>query len=229
MDFFEDKEEKEQNESQSQEKIKLGDREFSQDELDKLVGLGEKAVELESKWNTKIDRLYPEFTKKTQRLAEIEQELEKVKSNPEPAPQTGDMTPEQEELVRKNLMRILGGKPLTDKEFDTYYLERRNAEKLLEDSNAVVMEAKELGKPQTSVEDLLQHMKETGIKNPAKAYKDMFEGELDQWKEAQLKKVKPQGLTTQSSSSAGSKQPNPIRPNRNNLGELLSASLENIV
>jgi hypothetical protein len=57
----------------------------------------------------------------------------------------------------------------------------------------------------------------------------MFETELDQWKEAQLKKAKPSTFTTQTQSTAGSKQPAPVRPNRNNLGEMLSSALGDVV
>ena len=60
-EFFEDKKmEPQVPEEVTPEVIKLGEKEYSQEELSKLVGLGEQAVELETKWDTKLDRLMPE-------------------------------------------------------------------------------------------------------------------------------------------------------------------------
>ena len=64
-------------------------------------------------------------------------------------------------------------------------------------------------------------MDETGIKSPEKAYKDMFETELDQWKEKQLRKITPNGIRTESSSTAGSKEPEPVVVTTQNLKTLL--------
>ena len=54
------------------EKVKVGEKEYSQDELSKLVGLGEKWTETETKFNTKMDRVVPEYTKATQKIKEYE-------------------------------------------------------------------------------------------------------------------------------------------------------------
>ena len=53
-------------------KVKVGEKEYSQDELSQLVGLGETAQEFETKWNRKIGDFYPDYTQKSQKLAEFE-------------------------------------------------------------------------------------------------------------------------------------------------------------
>ncbi len=68
-------------------------------------------------------------------------------------------------------------------------------------------------------------MAETGIKNPQKAYKDMFEDELDAIKEKKLAEIKPQGMITTNGSQAGGKQPAPVKITRANLTSLVQQAL----
>lgn len=226
-DFFK-KEEDNQDDALS--KIKLGEKEYTEDELSKLVGLGELAVELETKWNTPLNKVVPEFTKKSQRLAELEPEFEKLKLTAEQAKKQEEeaakaaskgVTPEEMEKARKAIFDILGYEPMNKSEFDTLYAQRRQGEEILQGVESVLKDAQAKGKPSTDVETVLKHMQETGIKSPEKAYKDLFEDELEKWKDEQLKKAKPTGYTTQPSSSAGSKQPTPVRATRDNLRSIL--------
>ena len=205
-------------------KIKLGEKEYSQEELQKLVGLGESAVNLETQWNTKIDKLMPEFVKKTQKLAEIEPEweqLKKAKDEEENKPKPGAPTPEEKEQARRALVDILGGEVVKKSDFDEIYAQRRAAERLLDDIDVVIGDAKELGKPETNKEDLLKHMQETGIRNPEKAYKDLFEEQLDKWKQDQVTKIKPSGINTEKGSPAGGHQPEPVKVTKDNLESML--------
>ena len=50
-------------------------------------------------------------------------------------------------------------------------------------------------------------MIDTGIRNPEKAFKDLYETKIDAWKEQQLESLRRPGMVTDSSSSAGAKQP----------------------
>jgi len=50
-------------------------------------------------------------------------------------------------------------------------------------------------------------MIDTGIKNPQKAFKDLYEEKIDVWKEQQINKAKKPGMETETTSSAGAKQP----------------------
>ena len=82
--------------------IKVGEKEYTQEELSRKVGLGELADELESKWNTKIDRLYPEYTKSTQENTE----LRKFKEDFE-AKQAEEKLKKGEELASDTAARIV--------------------------------------------------------------------------------------------------------------------------
>src|SRR3990167_6585037 len=105
QDFFaEEDAQDEQPESQEPEKVKIGEKEYSQEDLAKLVGDGEKVAELEGKWNTKIDKLYPEYTKSRQELADLKKQQEeaiaKAKLEIEQKAQQGQqLSPEEQDKL----------------------------------------------------------------------------------------------------------------------------------
>ena len=53
----------------------------------------------------------------------------------------------------------------------------------------------------------------------------MFETELDKIKEQKLKSIKPGAFQTTEGSTAGSKKPEPVKVTRDNISELLNATL----
>jgi len=227
-DFFNKEETPVEPEEQVEQKIKVGEEEFSQEELSKIVGLGKIGLEAEEKFNTKLDRVYPEYTKKTQRVAELEKENESLRaSQVKPEPTNPEWNEESKAQAKKALHDLFGDELMTKKEAQEFYANQRAATQLLEDVEVVINEANAIGKPKTSVGDLLQHMDETGIKNPEKAYKDMFEDEIDKWKFEQAKKLKPAPFQTQTESSAGAKEPSEVHPTNENLKALLREHFQN--
>lgn len=221
-DFFQD-----DTTVQEVEKIKVGEKEYTQDELNTLVGLGEIAQDVETRYNTKIDRVYPEFTKSQQKLKGYESELEelrKLKESNQNKPQA-QWTDEQKALVKQQLQDVLGGEVVTNKQLEEWYSSRRSGERLLEESQELEGEIDGLdGRPKFKTEEILQHMQETGIRNPMKAYKDKYEPELDKWREGELLKAKPNGMVTQMGSNSG-KQPVPVKVTKENLEKLMSEAL----
>jgi hypothetical protein len=211
------------------EKIKIGEKEFTQEELSGLVGLGEKAKELEEKWNTKIDKLYPEYTKKTQKLSEVEGKLqeyetEKQRREQEVLRAKPELTPEEQtKLIKEELKKY---DVITKEDVNTYIANFMAGKELIGDIDSLVSEAKEDGKPTTSREELLTYMDENGIKNPEAAYKLMFEPELKEWEKKQVDKLKSPKMEVQEGSTAGGKSPAPVKVTRDNVQELLRAALE---
>jgi hypothetical protein len=220
--FFEEPQEEIQEEPQT---FKLGDKEYSQDDLSRLVGLGEIASEAEEKYKTKIDRVWPEYTKATQKMSDYERkiaELEaKVTQPTQQQPSNMELTAEQKALARKQIEDLGFGQD----NFRAIVREELAAKELLSDIDSLMFDAKENGQPVTTQRELLQHMSETGIKNPAKAYKDMFETELDAIKEKKIAEIRPQGMTTTHGSQAGGKQPAPVKVTRANLNDLVASAL----
>lgn len=223
-DFFEDKQEEAK--VDAPEKIKVGEKEYSQEDLNRIVELGEIANEVETKQNTKIGKLYPAFTQATQKLSELEKKLaDSEAAKVEKKVETGEqLSPEELKAQALKQAKELG--LVTADDFNQYYLQRRDAERLIEDTESIISGAKEDGKPETTTDELLKYMQESGIKNPEKAYKLMFENELDEWKSKQTDKLKRPGLVTEGSSAAGGKEPAPIKVTKDNIAQLLQQALE---
>ncbi len=99
-------------------------------------------------------------------------------------------------------------------------------QKLLEDIGSTIDDMTADGLPSTTTEDLIQHMQETGIRNPVKAYKDMFEKEWIQNQSAKLSSIKQTGMATIASSGAGSKNPIQMKVTEANFADLFKAALE---
>lgn len=208
-----------------EEKVKVGDREYSQEELSKLVGLGSTAQELESKWNTKIDSLMPSYTKATQQLKDYEQELETLKKEQEAK---RSATPDEMAEARKLLKEQFN--VMTKDDFETAFRSRYEVEKAAEKLNSQLDKlAKDIdgadGRPPFKQEDVLRFMADNNLKDPNLAYKIKFEKELDSWKEKQIQSVKKPGLITEKTAGAGNKQPNSVVPTRANLVDLLKEAL----
>jgi hypothetical protein len=227
QDFFAEEAE-EGGEQQEIEKIKIGEKEYSQDDLNILVGLGETAAELEDKWNTKIDKLYPEYTKKTQELSEYKRRAEEIEAAKEAEVQKksqegGQLSPEEQSKLIKQELKKYG--VVTNEDVYQFMANFDAAKELNQNINSILDEAKEVGKPKTTREELLAYMDENGIKNPTAAYKLMFEDELKDWERKQVDTLRKPGLETDSSSVAGSKAPNPVKVTKDNITDLLKQAL----
>lgn len=208
------------------EKIKVGEVEYTQEELDKYIGLGKLGVELEEKWNTKLDRVVPEYTKATQRI----KDLEDYKSTVEKlAPKEEEKLTDKEQVLAeaKSQLKSLGYLPADE-------VEKRSREianevfagyKLVEKVDTVLSKQVELGYPQVNREDLLEFMNEKNLVDPELAYKIKFEREIDAVKEKKLASIKPSTFVTERTSSAGGKQPAPVKITKANLGDVIESYL----
>lgn len=203
-------------------KIKVGEGEYSQDELNRLVDLGKIGVEAEEKFNIKLDKVWSTTQSVINEKKQLEEQLSKLSQNNNQNNQGDDqLTPDQKALAKRQIQELFGDEIITKKDLAMY----REAERLTEDVKAVLEGAQVEGKPATTTEKLLDYMNETGVRSPEKAYKLMFENELDKWKEDQIKKIQKSKFVTQETSTAGSKAPSNVVVTRNNLGDLIRESL----
>ena len=211
------------------EKLKIGENEYSQEELEQLVGLGRQAKDLEDKWSTKVDRLMPEYTKVTQENKKLREQLESTRANEVAKRAEAGQELSQEDIIAqaREEARKLGIVTKDDLQtyVEDYYVNRRAAEKMLDDIDSINKEAGETGKPKVNSADLLQYMQDEGIRNPRNAYKLMNEDALREWERKQLGSIKPSGLYTESRSSAGSKAPGSVKVTKDNLEALVNEAL----
>jgi len=236
-DFIPRKEEEEDLQEGQEQVFNLGDKQYTQEELNKLVGLGETAAELEDKWNTKIDKLYSGFTQKSQavkeyeaKIAELSGELEKrakpeIPQNEEEAIRQAKEAARKLGIVLEDDLDTLGY--VKKDEYATLYQQQRAGEKILETAQNL---AKEIdgtdGRPAFEIDSILEFMRENNIADPNLAYRIKNEEALDAWKESKYAEAKKPGLNTLEVSTAGSKQPRKVKATKDNLSELVSQALE---
>lgn len=205
------------------EKVKLGEKEYTQEELSRLVGLGEIATEAEEKYNRPISKFWPEYTKSQQELATLKEEIEKYKATPSKPASEEELSQTQIETQARDTLAKLGYVQKDEVEKIAYNMVQ--GYQLRQGAQSLITDFTEQGYPSTTVDDILNHMATTGIQTPEKAYKDMFESEIDRVKEQKLASLKPSTFVTQSSSTAGSKAPAPQKVTSKNLNEALLAAL----
>lgn len=215
--------------------IKLGDKEYTPEELKSLVEDGEFKRDVESKQNTKLDKVFGEYTKLTQEKKTWEdgqQELDTLKQEKEdaekPAPQFDEATiaKAQEEARKLGLFTKEDVQKLIYESFPTEYTKQRLADKVIEGGQALEKEIDgEDGRPKFILSEVLEHMKDTGIKDPNRAYKDKYETELDKWKEKKFADAKGDSIYTDTSSTAGSKQPEEVKITKDNVAKQLREAL----
>lgn len=224
-DFFD----KQTTENTEVEKIKIGEEEFTQDQLSKYVGLGKLAEEAETKYNTKIDRVWPEYSRAQNELKELrtyKEEQERLKNETPEVPEDEAVKQAREAARKVGLVTDDDFEQKLSKSFRQFFLQERAAEKLLEESQGLEKKySGEDGRPKFDTNDILNYMQETGIRDPEKAYKVKNETVLDRWKEEQLRKSRRPGLVTQSSTIAGGKTPAPVKVTKENLDQLVRESL----
>jgi hypothetical protein len=216
----------EEKEVEVSDKIKLGDVEYTQDELNDLVGLGKIAREAEEKYNIKVEGMWPKFQQTINENVKFREQIEESSKAHEQeqiikkANEGAELSEEEQLKLAADKLRSMGFYTGEDvaKEFANLMAGRE----LLSDVNKLINEQSEAGNPKTSAEDLLAYMQENGIKNPQSAYKLKFEAELDAIRERKLGESKKDDFPTEGGSAAGMKEPtkNPIT--RANLTDALS-------
>lgn len=193
-------------ETQEPEKVKVGEKEYTQEELSKLVGLGEIGAEAEERYNIKLDGVWPKFGQAIDQVKKLEAELEETKqSQVQPKDPNAELTPEEIGKQARVEAKKLG--LLTVEDANEWVDRRIEAIELRKDVQSVVEEAEEKYGIKTAEDTILNHMVETGIKNPQKALKDLYEEKIDAWKEQQLQSLKKPGMATDTTATAGAKEP----------------------
>ncbi len=211
---------------QKVEKLKIGDGEYSQEELAKLVELGKIGQEAEEKYQTKIDKVWPNLQKTINEKKELQERLDAIENEAvnKKAETGAELSPEELAKQARIEAKKLGIATVDD--FAEFYRVQRAGEKLLDATSSIVKEARELGKPQVSEEELLSFMQERGFKDPQDAYDIMFKDQLKKWETDKLSEVKPSGMSTISTSTAGGKQPTQVKVTNDNLAQLVAEGLK---
>lgn len=223
--------------------ISIGGKEYTAEEAQELVGLGNRAREYEQKANTKLENIYPEYTKLTQERKSWMSEKEQLQAQLSQIQQRQGTTEEQPGDVKAAIeaARKLGitlnedleksgyiKKDDLPKYFEEYYTKKSEQEQAIQQ---VLSEAESLereingedGRPKFNKKQVLAYASayKLGLKE---AYEDMHSDSLKAWKDSQVTKVQKPGTRTLQPTAAG-KQPKDARPTQSTLKNMVSESL----
>lgn len=217
--------------AKSEQLVKIGEREYSQEDLQELVGLGERAREVGDSHGG-FDKYVSEFGKKSQRIGELKKELEAVKN---PIAQDGGLTDEATQQAKDAARKL--GIVLTDdikdmvgeilkSEFDNQYSARRSGEKLLEEVQGLEKQIDGTdGRPKFEAEKVLEFMQENrGFTDPQKAYEAMNLDKMAEWRANQILSKRRSGITTDTGTRTN-KMPQEVSVNKENLHDLMREAL----
>lgn len=219
--------------------LKIGDKEYSLDDAQELIGLGNKTREIEQKYNTKMDNVYPAYTRTTQENKTLKADLETARgqlqqfeSKKDAGTETSDDVVKAKEAARKlgiTLNEDLDKSYVKRDDLDKYFNEKMSQEKSVEKilNQADTLE-KEIdgsdGRPKFSKRAILPYARAYGIPDLKEAYEDMHKDTLTSWKEAQVAQVKKPGLKTMTTSK-GNKEPVAPSITKDNLKDQVTESL----
>lgn len=204
-----------------------------------LIDIGRKTKELEGKYNTSFDKVWPEYNRSQQTLKTTERERDEAKKQLEEfqsKKQEGTETPLDVKQA-KEAARNLGLSFKEDLEQDGYikkadldkYYEEREAQK--QATNQVLAEADRLegeitgtdGRPSFNKKAVLAYASAYGFNDLQAAHKDMYPKEYKAWEDAQIEAKKAKSLKTMG--TAGTKEPTNPKISDSNFQEVLHEAL----
>lgn len=231
------------------EQIIIGGKEYNPEDAASLIELGNKWKKTESDLNTSLDKVYPEYTRATQRNKEMETELEAAKKDREElaeikkaqqAAKEKAETPEDAEAIRANARkyRILTEDAATEKgymtkaEIEEFISQKEASQKLIA---GVEKQGQQLeseidgsdGRVPFIYKAVLPFAATYKINDLKDAYEQMNERANAKWKEAQIAKEDKGGLSTLRSGGA-KKEPTTPKYTNNNIHEALGEWLDSI-
>ena len=212
-------------------KIKVGESEFTTDELQGFVESGKKLKDIETKQGQPVEKILESWGKRGERLgewkkatgAEKPEEFLKVKEAELNKPQEEvDKEKVKQQIIAEAKEVGLITKDEAVEMMKQVYQENRSGEKMFSSVNKVLKKAEADGKPICTAEELLEFMANPdNPKDPEKAYKLKYEKEIDEWKVEQLNKMKKPGIVTETKTTAGGKEFTAKAPTSENLTDVL--------
>lgn len=230
--------------STAPEQIIINGQAYSPEDATQLIELGNKWKKTESELNTSLDKVYPEYTKASQRAAQLEKELAESRAEAERYKQAQvekakAETPDTIQQARKAAREIgladedyLKEKGyMTRDEAEQFWAEKQNQQEAVKTVlNTAGQLEKEIdgsdGRVPFDQKAVLSYAASYGIDDLRQAYDQMNEKGNARWKEAQIAREEKPGLTTLTSN--GKKEPSRPRVTDDNLGAMLGEMLDGI-
>lgn len=220
--------------------VNINGVEYSPEDAQSFIELGKKTKDLETRWNTPIDNVWPEYGKTREELKTIQAERDQYKTKlaefeakQNAGVETQADLKEVQEAARKAgiiLNDDLDKRGYVKKEeLETWFNERT---RMQEETNKILEVGKQLekeidgsdGRPAYNNKVVLAYASAYGIPDLKSAYEDMNKGALDKWKEAQVNSQRNKGLKT-FNSSGGKREPTQAKVTDDNVSDLLKEQL----
>ncbi len=226
-------------EGQAPEKVIINGEEFDPTEAQEYISLGRKTKEYETKWNTPLDNLMPDYGKTKESVKQLTTELQEARAKLEQfsTKQEAGVETQTDIAQAKEAARKLGltfqedldkGEYVKKSDLDKYYTERQQQQDAV---NKIHAEGDKLekeidgsdGRPKFNKKVVLAYAATYNIPDLQKAYEEMHP-EVEDWKKQQVAQGKKPSLKT-ISASQGNKTPDEKRPTKDNVKDLLSEAL----
>ena len=221
------------------------EEELSPADAANLITKARSVDELEKKYNTSFDKVWPDYNRSHQNELELTKQLEDAKKQLEEfssKKEEGIETPKDVEDARKAAREL--GIPFRDDLEKEGYVRKDDVERLFEEREAnkratdqILAEASKLetsidgsdGRPEFNKRAVLayasSYRREDGepFANLTEAYEDMNRTKIDAWKTAQVEAEKAKSLRTLGKTAR--KEPTQPRVTNDNLGAMINESL----
>lgn len=221
-------------------KIVINGEEYDPTEAQELIGKGKLTREMETKWNTSVDKVWPEFgrlsTESKQWQSEkqaLQSQLQQYQDKKDAGTETTVDTAKARDAARKlgfvfNEDLEKTGYVKKD-DLDKYYDEREQQKKavegILKSADSLEKEINgEDGRPKFQKKSVLAYAQAYGFDDLKKAYEDMHAETLESWKQSQIEQGKQPGLKT-IKTSGGIKEPKPVKITDDNVNDALKERL----
>lgn len=227
-------------EGQAPEKVNINGEEFDPTEAQEFINLGRKTKEYETRWNTPLDNLMPDYGKTKESVKQLTTELQdaRAKLAQFQTKQEAGVETQSDVAQAKDAARKLGltfnedlekGEYVKKSDLDSYFTKRQSEQdavrKIMADADKLESEINGSdGRPKFNKKVVLAYASAYNIPDLQKAYDEMHEDQVKAWKEAQIASKKNPSLKT-ISASQGNKMPKEDRPTRDNVDDHLKEAL----
>lgn len=222
-------------------KVTINGQEYDASEVQELMDVGRQTRDLESQYNTKLDKVWPEYGRLNTEKGRLSTELEDARAKLaqfETKQDAGVETPADEREAREAARKL--GITLNEdleksgyikkddlpKYFQEYSSQQEAINKVLAEGDRLEKEINgEDGRPAFNKKQVLAYANAYGFGDLNEAYTDMYKPQLDTWKANQVSAHKDPSLKTLD--AGGKKEPRPVKVTDDNVKDLLKELLPN--
>lgn len=201
----------------------IGDKEYTQEQLNELVAKGNKAAEIEANHGD-LDNLVSDWGRTKSEIGELrkfKEEQEALKAQTQVDPNT--LSPEEQVRLAKREAAKLGF--VTDENISEFVNTQVEARELENTTAGLVDELADMG-IEADPKTIIKFMDAADIDNPQDAISKLYGPQIKSWQEQQLEENKPQDWLSQSTPGAGqSRKPDNVKIDDSNVLDIFREAI----